>query len=105
MRDITKLIRDVSEASSARKWLQLLMAVTALWITVGEIGGAQQPRVRLNRLIEALDAGKPGIAGDSFVWVEGEHRAYDITRLTATLETLLATKNDKGQIALAPIVR
>ena len=66
---------------------------------------AQQPRRHANRMIETLAAGKPGLSGDSWVFVDREHRPYDITELRATLNTLLANKNPQGQPVLAPIVR
>jgi 4-hydroxy-2-oxoheptanedioate aldolase len=61
--------------------------------------------MRVNRMIEALEAGKPAIAGDTFVWVEQEHRPYEIGGLRVTLDKLFANKNAQGQVALAPIVR
>jgi 4-hydroxy-2-oxoheptanedioate aldolase len=45
------------------------------------------------------------MSGDSWVFVDREHRPYDITELRATLAKLLANKNAQGQPALAPIVR
>lgn len=66
---------------------------------------AQQKRVRANRFIEALENGRQALTGDTWVWVEQEHRPYDITGLRATLEKILANKNAQGQPTLAPIVR
>jgi 4-hydroxy-2-oxoheptanedioate aldolase len=56
-------------------------------------------------MIEALDAGQPALTGDNWVWVEQEHRPYEIGGLRATLDKLLANKNAQGQPTLAPIVR
>jgi hypothetical protein len=64
-----------------------------------------QPKDRRNRLIEALENRRPAITGETWTFVDREHRPYDITELRATLTKLLANKNAQGQPALAPIVR
>jgi 4-hydroxy-2-oxoheptanedioate aldolase len=64
-----------------------------------------QPKDRRNRLIEALENGRPAITGDAWAFVDREHRAYDITELRATLTKLFANKNAQKQPVLAPIVR
>jgi 4-hydroxy-2-oxoheptanedioate aldolase len=83
----------------------VICVITAAWIAAGLDINAQEKRVRLNRLIETLEAGKPAIAGETFTWVEQEHRGYDITGLHATIDKLLANRNVQGQPVLAPIVR
>src|SRR6266511_929927 len=65
---------------------------------------AQKSR-RVNRLIEMIEAGKPAFTGDSWIFVDREHRPYDVTELRQTLNTMLANKNAQGQPTLAPIVR
>jgi 4-hydroxy-2-oxoheptanedioate aldolase len=64
-----------------------------------------QPKDRRNRLIEALENGRTAITGDTWTFVDREHRPYDVTELRAALAKLLANKNAQGQPALAPIVR
>jgi len=64
-----------------------------------------QPKDRRNRLIEALESGKPALTGDTWAFVDREHRPYDVTELRATLTKMFANKNAQGQPALAPIVR
>jgi 4-hydroxy-2-oxoheptanedioate aldolase len=66
---------------------------------------AQQTPRRANRLIESLAAGQPAMTGDTWAFVDREHRPYDIAELRATLTKMLANKNAQGQPALAPIVR
>jgi len=60
---------------------------------------------RVNRLLEALEAGRPAMTGDTWQFVDREHRPYDITELRGTLTTILGKKNERGQPILAPIVR
>jgi 4-hydroxy-2-oxoheptanedioate aldolase len=86
--------------------LYALCGALAVWlVTPDPAVRAQQAAKRANRMIETLDAGKPAITGDSWVFVDREHRPYDITELRGTLNKLLANKNATGQPALAPIVR
>jgi len=66
---------------------------------------AQQPQRRANRLVEILAQDKSAISGETWTFVDREHRPYDITELRATLNKLLANKNAQGQPTLAPIVR
>ena len=90
---------------AAIRWLALAFGIVAIGTIVAPQVDAQQKRMRANRFIEALDAGKQALTGDTWVWVEQEHRPYDIVGLRATLEKILANKNAQGQPILAPIVR
>jgi 4-hydroxy-2-oxoheptanedioate aldolase len=82
----------------------ILCAVVGISTLIVPRLGAQ-PKDRRNRLIEALESGRPALTGESWVFVDREHRPYDITELRGTLAKLLANKNAQGQPALAPIVR
>ena len=64
-----------------------------------------QPKARMNRLIEALESGKTAMSGDTWMFADFEHQTYSIDRLQQTMTALFAKKNEKGQPALAPIVR
>ncbi len=80
------------------------MVVLSVFSMVRQPVEAQKPR-RVNRLIETLEAGKPAFTGDSWIFVDREHRPYDVTELRRTLNTMFANKNAEGQPTLAPIVR
>ena len=64
-----------------------------------------QTAPRLNRMIEALEAGRPALAGETWTWVEQEHQPYVIEKLKKALDTLMAKRNARGQVMLAPYVR
>ena len=106
MGDVSKCTATRRERSKWVNWVVgLLCTVFGLWVaSVGQVG-AQQGTRRANRMIETLDAGKPAMTGDSWVFVDREHRPYDIAELRMTLTKLLANKNAQGQPVLAPIVR
>ncbi len=67
--------------------------------------GAAHPQVRINRMIEALEKGKPAITGEVWMFIDQEHGPYVIDQLGERLRDLAQTKNDRGQQNLAPIVR
>jgi 4-hydroxy-2-oxoheptanedioate aldolase len=77
--------------------------VAGLWSIAPGIRAQQ--RARSNRLIEALAAGKTAITGDTWAFLDREHRPYVIEELQATLNKMFANKNEKGQVAITPIVR
>ena len=63
------------------------------------------PNVRVNRLIEALEAGQPGLSGVNYLFIDMEHGPFDLHRLEAVTATLKQVRNEKRQMVLAPIVR
>lgn len=106
MHDFSNSTLSRRRCHAAVSWVGLLVCnAVAIWALAGQHVDAQQKRTRANRLIEALEAGKPAIAGDTWVFVDREHRPYEIAELRATLAKLLANKNAQGQPVLAPIVR
>lgn len=106
MHDFSNSTLSRRRCHAAVSWVGLLVCnAVAIWALAGQHVDAQQKRTRANRLIEALEAGKPAIAGDTWVFVDREHRPYEIAELRATLAKLLANKNAQGQPVLGPIVR
>jgi 4-hydroxy-2-oxoheptanedioate aldolase len=82
----------------------VICGAVTLW-TISVPGVGAQQRVRSNRFIEALEAGRPAMTADTWVFMDREHRPYAIEEIQATLNKVFASKNDKGQVTLAPIVR
>lgn len=90
---------------ATRRLLPLAAVVLATsWLLASAALSAQQPR-RVNRLVEAVAAGTPAITGETWTFMDREHRPYDITELRASIGKVLDQKNAQGQPALAPIVR
>src|SRR5207245_1690540 len=77
--------------------------VAAVWSMAPAVGAQKRPRS--SRFIEALEAGKPAITGDTWAFLDREHRPYVIEEIQAALNKMFADKNDKGQVAITPIVR
>lgn len=82
----------------------LIALVLAWWTASPPTLGAQQVR-RVNRLIEAVAVGRSALTGDTWTFMDREHRPYDITELRASISKVLDAKNVMGQPTLAPIVR
>jgi 4-hydroxy-2-oxoheptanedioate aldolase len=93
------------QLSKCTRWLvgaaSIAIGVSALVVRPVEA----QKAPRANRLIEMLEAGRPALTGDSWAFVDREHRPYEIADLRQTLTAMLAKKNAQGQPMLAPIVR
>lgn len=95
--------------SSCHVWRQLVL-LFVLAVIVGSIGAltprlVAQKALRLNRMIEALESEKPAITGDTWTWIEQEHQPFGVEKLKATLDMVLAKRNEQGQVVLAPYVR
>jgi 4-hydroxy-2-oxoheptanedioate aldolase len=86
-------------------WLAAALCAAFGLSSLTEVQLGAQPKDRRNRLIEALENGRTAITGDTWAFVDREHRPYDVTELRGTLTKMLANKNAQGQPALAPIVR
>ena len=79
------------------------LCVAIVFVAAPRLGA--QPKARINRLIEALEQGKPAITGDTWIFIDQEHGPYVIDRLGERLGDLAGNKNERGQQRLAPIVR
>src|SRR5438128_2630645 len=72
-------------------------------LALGAGAGAQQPagtppRVRMNRLIEQLEAGKPAITGLDHLWIDMEHGPFSLDRLEIAMRVLEKVRNEKKQM-------
>lgn len=99
----------VTPAGPRGQWKGIALCVgcsVLLWGISEPRTAAQQKRVRANRLIEALEAGTPALGGETWTFVDREHRPYDISELRHTLETaVFPHRGAQGQPLLAPVVR
>jgi 4-hydroxy-2-oxoheptanedioate aldolase len=86
-------------------WFAAVLSTILGWSAVDGPSLRAQPKDRRNRLIEALETGRNAISGETWTFVDREHRPYDVTELRGALTKMFANKNAQGQPALAPIVR
>ena len=84
---------------------RILAGVGLAWfIGAAELGVAQDAG-RINRLIEALEQGRPAITNDVWAFVDQEHRPYTIDQLGERLREMAETRTPDGRQRLAPLVR
>lgn len=93
-----------------RRYRLSLVVVAGCFAVLPQVAlevGAQQPgpAVRINRMIEALEAGQPAISGVNYLFIDMEHSPFNLDRLATVVSTLQSVRNDKRQAMLAPIVR
>lgn len=74
-------------------------------LALSSIGVSTQESVRINRLIEALERGRPALTNDVWAFVDQEHGPYVIDQLGERLRDMAAVRTPEGQQRLAPIVR
>ena len=91
--------------------LRLIMVVALVLGLMSLIGGvapqegyAQEP-VRLNKVIEALEAGRPAIANQEWRFVDMEHSPFSGERVQSVLAEMDQDRDADGRMALTPLVR
>ncbi len=102
MRDLT----FPSMAVSTR--LVPVVALILAFLTLGLWPATQaqaQAQTRLNKIIEALEAGQPAIANEVWRWVDMEHAPFSVERLAAILDEMDGNRDADGRLSLTPIVR
>ena len=89
-------------------WSSLIpMVVLALALTgcAGGGGSGSSTGPRLNKVIAALDEGRPAIAGEDWEFIDMEHQPFDPVALSELLAERGANRDPDGRLTLAPIVR
>ena len=69
-----------------------------------EVGRAQEP-ARINRVIEALEAGEAAVANTHWRFVDMEHSPFSGALVREVLAEMNEDRNGAGQMRLAPLVR
>lgn len=67
--------------------------------------GVAQPQVRLNKVIEAIEDGRPAIANQDWRFVDMEHSAFSGERIDRVLEEMDQDRDATGRMTLTPMVR
>ena len=68
-------------------------------------GRAQEPPLRLNKVIEALEAGRPAIANREWRFVDMEHSPFSGERVQRVLAEMNEERDPDGRLSLTPLVR
>lgn len=87
---------------------QCLTLVVAMAVAAGSLGvqpDAQQKRPRLNRVIEAVEAGRAAVANQDWRFIDMEHGPFSGDRLETILAEMAKDRDASGRLKLAPFVR
>jgi 4-hydroxy-2-oxoheptanedioate aldolase len=72
--------------------------------SVAQQGGAQKAG-RLNRVIEALEAGRAAVGGQDWRFIDMEHGSFSMDQLDSILTQMGKDRDASGRLKLAPLVR
>ena len=87
-----------------RKSIVFFLGVVGLIVGRGpEAMGQGVPR--LNKVIEALEEGRPAIANQEWRFVDMEHSAFSGERIQAVLSEMDTERDADGRMSLTPLVR
>ena len=89
--------------------LALTVALALCFVSLGVLsaprdGRAQAP-TRLNKVIEALEAGRPAIANQECRFVDMEHSPFSGQRVQSVLAEMNEDRDASGRMTLTPLVR
>ena len=92
---------------SMATWPRLTLTVAlalGFGLTAPPPGRAQQ-RIRLNKVIEALENGRPAVANQEWRFIDMEHSPFSGVRLESILAEMAQDRDATGRLKLTPIVR
>ena len=84
--------------------LTLALAAVSLGSLAASSAYAQEP-TRLNKVIEALEAGRPAIATEEWRFVDMEHSPFSGERVQSVLAEMDQDRDADGRLSLTPLVR
>jgi len=96
--------RRIRKAASQALTCAVLIATAHGIASSGSPALAQDSRARVNRLIEALEVGRPALSSETWAFVDYEHNPFDAAAIRKNVLELLANKTSEKP-TLAPIVR
>ena len=95
MRRAIRPAPPVSPAAASAAVAAVVLAVAA--------GAAAQPR--LNKAIEAIEAGGAAVANEHWRFIDMEHAPFSAERLSSILAEMDENRDADGRLSLAPLVR
>ena len=67
--------------------------------------GRAQERIRLNKVIEALEDGRPAVEDQEWRFIDMEHSPFSGERLVSILSKMAQDRDAEGRLKLTPLVR
>ena len=85
--------------------IALALGLVSLGVRPAAPQGSVQERTRLNRVIEALEEGRPAVANQTWRFIDMEHAPFSAERLESILAEMAKDRDASGRLNLAPLVR
>ena len=105
-------MRTTHTTDAAMVVVRRLMLTVAFALGLGSLGllpsppvGSAQGPTRLNKVIEALEAGEAAIANQHWRFVDMEHSPFSGERVQRVLAEMNEERDADGRLSLAPLVR
>lgn len=92
----------------AHAWRHLTPAasfVVALAMILAGCGMGSDAKPRINKIIAALEDGRPAIEGEDWRFIDMEHQPFSAVQLESLLAEMGESRDPDGRMSLAPIVR
>ena len=96
---------DLSMTTWLRSTLHVSLGVVALLVLSAPLFVRAQESTRLNKVIEALEAGRPAIANQEWRFVDMEHSPFSGERVQRVLAEMNEDRDADGRLRLTPLVR
>ena len=100
-----------SRFDAKREWRYTTLAIAiAVAMSIAGVppaaqqGGAQRTG-RLNKVIEAVEAGRAAVGGQDWRFIDMEHGPFSMDQLESTLAQMGKYRDASGRLKLAPLVR
>ena len=93
-----------STATWPRLTLTVALALGCGSLTAPQPGRAQE-RTRLNKVIEALENGRPAVGDREWRFIDMEHSPFSGVRLESILAEMAQDRDAAGRLKLTPLVR
>ena len=94
-------------STRARRRRTAVAAIAGLAVAGGLAAGdaAAQERTRINKVIEAIEEGRPAIANRDWRFVDMEHSPFSSTGIAEVFAEMDQDRDEAGRLRLTPLVR
>lgn len=95
--------RQTKRAARRGRMRRIVVAAAAVGLAAASAGA--QDGGRLNKVIEALEAGRPAVANREWRFVDMEHSPFSGERVQRVLAEMNEERDADGRLSLTPLVR
>ena len=96
---------QTKRTAGRRGRMRVLVAAATAAVGLAAASAGAQDGMRLNKVIEALEAGRPAIADREWRFVDMEHSPFSGERVQRVLAEMNEERDADGRLSLTPLVR